>query len=126
MVEKKVSPLLLEGVKILLPALILVLLVNTFILRLFVIPSPSMEPALRTNDYIVAAKFSYWFNTPQRGEIIVFKHPLDPRVYMVKRIIGLPGEGRKAWRIRLPSSIRMGMFWRFGSVLDNRPVAVTA
>ena len=44
------------------------------------------------NDRIVVTRFSYWFNEPQRGEVVVFKYPLEPNKDYVKRLIGLPGE----------------------------------
>ncbi len=76
----------------LITAIILVILLNAFILQLFWIPSPSMEPTLLVGDRIVVTKYSYWFKEPQRQDIIVFKYPNDTSINYVKRIIGLAGE----------------------------------
>ena len=83
---------LLESVAI---ALVLALIIRTFFFQFFYIPSRSMEPTLLINDRIVVTKFTYWFNEPQRGEVVVFKYPLDPKKLYVKRLIALPGENIK-------------------------------
>jgi signal peptidase I len=80
---------LLESVII---AIILALIIRTFLFQFFWIPSRSMEPTLLINDRIIVTRFSYWFNEPQRGDVVVFKYPLDPKKDYVKRLIGLPGE----------------------------------
>ncbi len=73
-------------------ALILVVIIKTFIMQLFWIPSRSMEPVLLINDRIVVTKFSYWYREPQRGDIIVFRFPKDTTKHLVKRVIGMGGE----------------------------------
>jgi len=80
---------LLESVVI---AVILALIIRTFLFQFFWIPSRSMEDTLLINDRIVVTKFSYWFNEPQRGDVVVFKYPLDTTKDYVKRLIGLPGD----------------------------------
>jgi signal peptidase I len=52
----------------------------------------SMEPTLRTNQYLLVNKLSYLVSEPQRGDIVVLRFPQDPRRDFIKRIIGLPGE----------------------------------
>lgn len=76
----------------LLTAIVVVILLNVFVLQLFWIPSPSMEPSLLVGDRIVVTKYSYRFQEPRRQDIIVFKYPNDTSINYVKRIIGLPGE----------------------------------
>lgn len=73
-------------------AVILALLIKTFIFSFFYIPSRSMEPTLQKNDRIVVTKYTYRFSNPQRGDIIVFKYPYDTKKDYVKRLIALPGE----------------------------------
>ncbi|NLT95750.1 MAG: signal peptidase I [Clostridia bacterium] len=73
-------------------AIILALIIRTFLFQFFWIPSRSMEPTLLINDRIVVTRFSYWFEEPQRGDVIVFKYPVEPDKDYVKRLIGLPGE----------------------------------
>lgn len=86
-----------------------VLLFRTLLFSFFTIPSESMLPGLRTGDYLIAAKWPYGYNensmplgipgpadrvfgnAPERGDVVVFKHPVDGVEY-VKRAIGLPGD----------------------------------
>lgn len=85
----------------------LVMMALTFrwaIAEAYVIPSESMDPTLKVNNRIFVNKFTYgmrvpftklWlthFNEPKRGEVIVFKYPVDESTFFVKRIIGLPGD----------------------------------
>lgn len=51
-----------------------------------------MEPNFQSGDYLIVDEISYRLKDPQRGEVIVFKYPLNPSQRYVKRIIGLPGE----------------------------------
>lgn len=52
----------------------------------------SMEPTLHTNQYLLVDKVSYLVGSPGRGDIVVFRFPLDPRRDFIKRIVALPGE----------------------------------
>lgn len=73
-------------------AVLLAVVIRVFLFQFFVIPSASMEPTLTEGDMIAANKIVYRFSEPKRGDIIVFKYPLDPERDFVKRLIGLPGE----------------------------------
>lgn len=81
-----------EIVESLLIALILALLIRTFIFQPFWIPTGSMDPTLKVQDHIIVNKFGYHFWEPQQGDIVVFKYPLDPERDFVKRLIGKSGE----------------------------------
>ncbi len=99
-----------EIAQVILVALLLVLVLRTFLLQPFTIPSASMEPNLYQGDYIIVSKWNYGyskysppftipgmtgrlFNTqPKRGDVVVFKLPRDPKVDYIKRVIGLPGD----------------------------------
>ena len=68
-----------------------------FVLTQFVIinvrvPSGSMENTIMTKDRLIGFRFSYWFDEPQRGDIILFSDPVDEKQTYIKRVIGLPGE----------------------------------
>jgi signal peptidase I len=88
----------------LLPIVFIVLVVRSFILEPFRIPSASMMPGLVDGDFIVVNKFSYGLRlplantkilstgSPQRGDVIVFRLPRDPSTHLIKRLIGLPGD----------------------------------
>jgi len=58
----------------------------------FVVEGISMEPGLQGGQVILINKAAYWFGSPQRGDIIVFRAPQDPDRVFVKRVIGLTGE----------------------------------
>ncbi len=81
-------------------ALLIAVLIKTFLFQAFYIPSDSMVPTLKTNDRVIVNKLSYDLHSVHRGDVIVFKspkdangQPIDPGVNdLVKRVIGLPGE----------------------------------
>ena len=51
-----------------------------------------MRPTLDNGEYVLVYKLAYQFNDPQRGDIVVFRFPLDPTQDLIKRVIGLPGD----------------------------------
>lgn len=77
-------------------ALIVSYILKIFIVTVYYIPSPSMEPYLMVNDKIVVNKMAYSFHTIARGDIVVFDAPKSvktPKVQaLVKRVVGLPGD----------------------------------
>ncbi len=76
----------------LLVAAILAIFIRTFIFGPYKIPTGSMKPTFMEEDKIFVDKLSYRFHAPERGDIIVFKYPLDPKKDFVKRLAGLPGD----------------------------------
>ena len=90
-VSGKKSPLR-EVFESLLIAVVLAVIIRMFILQPFYIPSGSMEPTLQINDRIIVSKISYRLYEPERGDIVVFKFPLDTKRDFVKRLIGKGGE----------------------------------
>ncbi len=97
------DPTLVEYAKAFFPVLLLVLILRSFLAEPYQIPSESMVPTLEVGDFILVNKYAYGlrlpvFGTkvvdvgdPQRGDIMVFVPPHDPR-YFIKRVIGLPGD----------------------------------
>ncbi|MFB9315621.1 signal peptidase I [Nocardioides plantarum] len=76
--EKRRAPLWLETAVLLVVALGMALIIKTFLVQAFYIPSASMEPGLVVNDRILVQKVSYWFGgSPSRGDVIVFEDPGD-------------------------------------------------
>ncbi|MCL6584770.1 MAG: signal peptidase I [bacterium] len=73
-------------------AIALALVIRTFVVQAFKIPSGSMIPTLLIGDHILVNKFIYRFEKPERGDIIVFKYPQDPSRDFIKRLIGKPGD----------------------------------
>ena len=85
-------------------AIILALFIRTFVVQAFKIPSGSMKPTLLVGDHILVNKFIYGVKLPftdkvlvkiskaKRGDVVVFKYPLDTRKDYIKRVVGLPGD----------------------------------
>lgn len=102
--EDAKDPLPVEYAKSFFPVLFVVWVLRSFLFEPFTIPSGSMLPTLQVGDYILVNKFSYGLRLPvlgtevvpigkpQRGDIMVFKYPEDPRVNFIKRVIGVPGD----------------------------------
>ncbi len=81
-----------EYVESILIAVILALIIRTFFVQAFKIPSGSMKPTLKEGDRILVNKLIYRFNEPERGSIVVFKYPLGPKKDFIKRLIATEGE----------------------------------
>lgn len=96
--KEKVSPLkeLLSWIEVFVVAILLALFLNNFIIVNATVPSGSMENTIQPGDRLLGFRFSYWFSEPQRGDIVVFKYPIDKalgkKTNYIKRIVGLPGE----------------------------------
>jgi signal peptidase I len=73
-------------------SLILVFAIRTYIAQPFVVSGESMDPTFHTGEYLIVDQITYNFNDPQRGDVIVFRYPVMPSKFFIKRIIGLPGE----------------------------------
>ncbi|HEY3247043.1 MAG TPA: signal peptidase I [bacterium] len=73
-------------------AALLSLVIITFVVQAFYIPSGSMEPTLQVGDRILVSKLSYRLGPIRRGDIIVFHYPLNPGKDFVKRVVALAGE----------------------------------
>ncbi len=77
-------------------ALVIAIVIRTFVFQAFYIPSESMVPTLKVGDRVLVNKLSYKLHDPRRGDIAVFKAPPGARTEdikdLVKRVIGLPGE----------------------------------
>jgi len=101
---------IIENTKTLFYALIIALLIRSILVQPFYIPSSSMESTLLVGDRLFVTKFSYGFSkhsfpfsppifngrimykSPKRGDVVVFKTPVDNRTDYIKRLIGLPGD----------------------------------
>ena len=93
-----------ENAEAILVAILIALFIRTFVVQAFKIPSGSMKQTLLVGDHILVNKFiygikiPYWQQTvipvksPQRGDIIVFKYPMDPTKDFIKRVIGVAGD----------------------------------
>jgi len=73
-------------------AFLLAMVVRTFVIQAFKIPTGSMQPTLMPKDRILVSKFAYRFKEPQTGDVVVFRYPLEPKRDFIKRLIAKPGE----------------------------------
>jgi signal peptidase I len=95
-------------IQVALLALTIALFVITFVVQAFRIPSGSMEDTLLVGDYLLVDKTRFgpgghWhdvlpYRAIRRGDIVVFRYPVDPTQHFVKRVIGLPGDRIRLWR----------------------------
>ena len=101
--EAEREPVVVEYAKSFFPVLLIVLVLRSFLVEPFQIPSGSMIPTLEVGDFILVNKYTYGLrlpvigtkivpmNDPKRGEVMVFIPPHDKR-YFIKRVVGLPGD----------------------------------
>lgn len=81
-----------EIIKIFIISLAIIIPVRYFLIQPFFVKGSSMEPNFSDGEYLIIDEISYRFREPERGEVIVFKYPMDPSQYYIKRIVGLPKE----------------------------------
>jgi len=100
-----------ETVRVVIHALLIALVIRTFLFQPFNIPSGSMKATLLVGDYLFVSKYSYGYSkyslplsppifngrvpgglAPERGDVVVFRLPKDPSIDYIKRVIGLPGD----------------------------------
>ncbi|OGT22246.1 MAG: signal peptidase I [Gammaproteobacteria bacterium RIFCSPHIGHO2_02_FULL_42_13] len=86
------------------PILLAVLVIRSFIIQPFTVPTGSLEPTVQPGDFLAVNQFAYGLrlpvinkkivsiSNPKRGDIVVFEFPADTRVDFVKRVVGLPGD----------------------------------
>ncbi len=63
-----------------------------FIAQPYLVDGSSMDPTFKNNEYLIVDQLSYRLGDPKRGDVVIFKYPVNPDQYFIKRIIGLPGE----------------------------------
>jgi signal peptidase I len=108
--KKKYLVIIYDNAKTLIGALLIAILIRSFLFQPFYIPSSSMEPTLLVGDRIFVAKYSYGYSKhsfpfspnisddrflskrPSQGDLVVFKTPADNRTDYIKRLIGMPGD----------------------------------
>lgn len=98
------EPVVVDYARSFFPIFLIVLLIRSFLVEPFRIPSGSMMPSLLVGDFILVNKFSYGLRLPvtdtkilevgepERGDVVVFRFPLDKSTDYIKRVIGLPGD----------------------------------
>jgi signal peptidase I len=98
------EPVVVEYSRSFFPVILAVLLLRSFLVEPFRIPSGSMMPTLLVGDFILVNKFAYGLRlpvldtkfvevgSPQRGDVVVFRFPKDPSTDYIKRLVGIPGD----------------------------------
>jgi signal peptidase I len=98
------EPMLVEYSRSFFPVILVVLLLRSFLVEPFRIPSGSMMPTLLVGDFILVNKFTYGVRLPvinkkiidvgepERGDVVVFRYPQNPKIDYIKRVIALPGD----------------------------------
>ncbi|MBL6621641.1 MAG: signal peptidase I [Rickettsiales bacterium] len=108
--EEKSTNVFLDNLKVFLEAVIIALIIRSFVFEPFHIPSGSMKDGLLEGDFIFVTKYSYGYSKysfplaiipfkdrifnkePERGEVIVFRLPSNPSINYIKRLVALPGD----------------------------------
>ncbi|MCY7389215.1 MAG: signal peptidase I, partial [Burkholderiales bacterium] len=98
------EPVLVEMARSFFPVILIVFVLRSFLYEPFKIPSESMVPTLVVGDFILVNKFTYGMRLPvlnkkiidiglpKRGDVMVFRYPVDPTKDFIKRVVGLPGD----------------------------------
>lgn len=73
-------------------AVVLAFIIRQFVVELYIVDGPSMRPTLQSQERLVVNKFIYQFREPQKGEILVFQYPRDPKRDFIKRVIATAGD----------------------------------
>ena len=73
-------------------AVVMALLIRTFIVELYIVDGPSMRPTLQHEERLVVSKFIYKLRDPEKGDILIFKYPRDPSRDFIKRVIAVGGD----------------------------------
>ena len=102
--RRRKRSVIVEYARALFPVILFVFVLRSFVIEPFRIPSGSMLPGLHIGDFILVNKFKYGIrlpvvnmkvlpiDSPERGDVIVFRYPQNPKLNFIKRVIGLPGD----------------------------------
>lgn len=90
--EKKQQSFFVEMIQFAILALVIVMPFRFFIAEPFIVSGASMSPTFETGQYLVTDRLTYRFSEPQRGDVVIFRFPNDPKKFFIKRVVGLPGE----------------------------------
>ena len=94
--EQSMLKEVLSWVEVIVIAVALAFFIDNVIIINATVPSGSMEKTIMTHSRVLGTRFAYWKSSPKRGDIVVFRYPIDDALgkntHYIKRIIGLPGE----------------------------------
>ena len=90
--ERREEHPLAEIIRFSIIALIIVIPVRMFIAQPFIVSGASMEETFHNGEYLIVDQLTYHYESPKRGEVVIFRYPRDTSKYFIKRVIGIPGD----------------------------------
>jgi signal peptidase I len=81
-----------ETLQVIILSFIIVIPFRMYIAQPFLVSGPSMDDTFKDGQYLIVDELTYHLRDPHRGEVVIFKYPLDTKKYFIKRVIGLPGD----------------------------------
>lgn len=90
--ESKKQSFVKELISYALVALVVVVPIRLWIAQPFIVSGGSMDTTFANGEYLIVDQVTYRFNDPERGHVLIFKYPQNPKKYFIKRLIGLPNE----------------------------------
>lgn len=89
--ERKEHPLA-EIIRFSIIAILIVIPIRMFIAQPFIVSGASMDDTFHSGEYLIVDQVTYYFEDPERGDVIIFRYPKDPSKFFIKRVIGVPGD----------------------------------
>jgi signal peptidase I len=112
--------------KFALVATAIVLPIRLYIAQPFIVSGASMVPAFEDGNYLIIDELSYRFEEPERGDVVIFRFPAEPKRFLIKRIAGLPGETieLKDDAVLVTNEARPeGFLWQQGGIASGNRIA---
>lgn len=107
-------------------ALLLAVLIRAFVVERFLVDGPSMEPTLWNGESLLVYKLAYRFGTPKRGDVVVFRYPLDPSRDYVKRCVAVGGDTveMRLGRLYVNGKLKEEPYVRFPGLHEMKSITV--
>jgi len=91
-VKTKAKRETIELIRFIIIAAVIIIPFRIFIAQPFIVNGASMDPTFATNQYLIVDQLTYKSSEPHRGDVVIFRFPLNPKDFYIKRVIGLPNE----------------------------------
>lgn len=91
-IKKRARGFFVESLRFAIVAFLIIVPFRLWIAQPFIVRGASMFPTFSDGEYLIVDELTYHLREPLRNEVVVFRYPLDPKTFFIKRIIGLPGE----------------------------------
>ncbi|MGI6663698.1 MAG: signal peptidase I [Bacillota bacterium] len=107
-------------------ALLIAILVRAFVIERFLVDGPSMEPTLWDSQSLLVNKLAYRFSQPKRGDVVVFRYPLDPSRDYVKRCVAVGGDTveMRLGRLYVNGLLKEEPYVRFPGLYEMKSITV--